>query len=194
MVGAIIYEGIENLSLQAWYYNIKDFVDLTYLESGYKTSFNNINFNLATQYSIQNYINGEAKIFGIETDLNLKKFGLTLGIAFNKVNSNNANVTNGFGGGSFFTSGEHLTIDNDFLDTQSKLINIDFDTKIVGLNGLNLSATYIDFKAINYDANELDMIASYSFNDNLSIDYIFSDMKENREKIINRRVFINYSY
>jgi len=155
LTAGIIYEGIENTTLQAWHYRLDD-ANFNYFEAGYE----NEQFTMATQYTDQD--NGN-RAFGLKVGVNMGS--LTLTTAYNKVNGT---VGNGFGGGPFFTSAEDHTIEIDELDQEGILVSAEYrvDKLTVGLN-------HAIFKK---GENDTDYIASYAFNDKMSLDVIYSDM------------------
>ena len=67
----------------------------------------------------------------------------------------------------------------------------------VGIEGLSLAAGYFNLE--DKDGNEgeeIDISASYAFNDNLSFDLIYSDVDDdiNGDEFKNTRVFVNYMF
>jgi hypothetical protein len=195
----ITYEGVENLSLSGWYYDLKvkakgDLQNIGYIEATYGEKIDNINYELGIQYATQSYKEkSDAKIPGITLTINFEETGITINTAFNKSNDNSA--TNGFGGGPFFTSMEHLTIDGMGADAKALEYGFEWDMSPFGLEGLALGISKIDIESNdNKDAKENDFALSYDFDDNLNITAIYSDVNDdiNSEDFTNLRVFANY--
>ncbi len=168
-LAGIIYEGIKNITLQAWQYKLEN-RDWNYLEAGFK----NNSFSIAGQYSNQD--NGNS-VYGLDGVFNIGK--LSLHTAYNKVSGI---VSNGFGGGPFFTSSEDHTI-HESLDGEAKLIGAEYN-----VDNFTLGVTRVHF---NRCEDETDYLVSYSFNDNLTVDLIHSDMNHDGRM---SRFFINYSF
>jgi len=196
----IIYDGFKDIALQAWQYNLKDFkVDkISYFEASYKTSINDIALGLGGQYAVQNYsASGEKKatIAGVTASLGFEKVGLTLSTSYNKSSDNSA--VNGFGGGPFFTSCEHLTLAEVGTDGKASRVGLELDTTILGVPNFLLELSKLTLKnSAGTKATEIDFVASYEINDKLTVDFIYSDTddKINNDKYKNTRVFANYSF
>jgi len=155
LTAGIIYEGIDNTTLQAWHYRL-DEANFNYFEAGYE----NEQFNMATQYTDQDNKN---RAFGLKAGVNMGN--LTLTTAYNKVSGI---VSNGFGGGPFFTSSEDHTIEIDEPDQEGILLSAEY-----AIEKLTVGLTHANFKK---GENDTDYIASYAFNDKMSVDVIYSDM------------------
>ncbi|RUM76767.1 MAG: hypothetical protein DSZ11_00100 [Sulfurovum sp.] len=170
IMASVIYEGIENTTLQAWHYRL-DEANFNYFEVGYE----NEQFNLAMQYTDQDKGN---RAFGLQAGVNMGD--LTLITAYNKVHGT---VTNGFGGGPFFTSAEDHTIEIEEPDQEGVLISAKYtiDKLTVGLN-------HADFVKCE---NDTDYIVSYAVNENHSLDLIYSDMYDDGTMV---RFFANYNF
>ena len=198
-LGGITYEGIKNLTLSAWYYNLNDnAIDgVFYTDANYKTETNSFSYALGAQYANQHYNASNenvAKVYGLSANAGYK--GFTLGVAYNKSKDNGAD--NGFGGGPFYTSANFLTIAEAGVDGDVVLVNGEWDAGEV-VKGLSLTAGYVtlhdkdDTKSTEFDAG-----LSYAFNDNLGMDVIYSDVDDkindgdNTGK--NTRVFLNYTF
>ena len=170
IMASVIYEGIENSTLQAWHYKLDD-VAFNYFEAGYK----NKQFNLAAQYTTQDSDNSA---FGLQGGVNISD--LTLTTAYNKVSGR---VSNGFGGGPFFTSAEDHTIEINELDQEGILISAEYS-----IEKLTLALIHADF---DKGENDTDYIMSYAVNDNHSLDLIYSDMYDDGTMM---RFFANYNF
>jgi len=169
LAGGVIYEGVENTTLQAWHYKL-DNANLTYLEAGYETE----EFNLAGQYSDQDNSN---LVWGVSAGVNIGDLALTT--AYNKVDGE---VINGFGGGPFFTSSEDHTI-AEVSDQEAWLVGAEY-----GYKQFTGAITHVNF---DKGENETDYLLSYAMNDNFSMDIIYSDMYDDGKMT---RLFANYSF
>jgi len=169
LTAGIVYEGVENTTLQAWHYRL-DEANFNYFEAGYE----NEQFTVATQYTDQD--NGNAA-FGLQAGVTMGK--VTLTSAYNKVNGT---VTNGFGGGPFFTSSEDHTI-AEVVDQEALLVGAEY-----AMDNLSLALTHVTF---DKGENETDYTASYAFNDKMSVDVIYSDMYDDGKMT---RIFANYNF
>jgi len=174
-VGAI-YEGIENTTLQGWYYQAKDMVNLTYLDAVY----GNDSFEVGMQYGSQknDTPGATSDAFGLMGSVNISDF--TLSAAYNDVDGT---ITNGFGGGPFFTSADDHTIDGT-PDESAVAIGVEY----AGIQNLTLGVLNVDF-AIGED--ETDYYAAYEINESLSVELIHADMNKDGN---NTRLVANFSF
>ncbi len=169
LTAGIIYEGVKDTTIQAWHYKL-DSKDFNYFEIGYE----NEQFNLSTQYTTQGNNNSA---FGILANVNLDK--LILATAYNKTDGV---ISNGFGGGPFFTSSEDHTI-ADVNNQEAILIGGEYS-----INDINLAITHVNF---DKGENETDYMTYYTFNKNLSLNLIYSDMYNDGKMV---RFFTNYNF
>jgi imipenem/basic amino acid-specific outer membrane pore len=168
---AIIYEGVKNLSVQAWSYDIPDKnIKYNYFEAGYEVKL----FNIAIQKATQG--NGNSAV-GAVAGINIKN--LALSIAHNKATGE---VSNGFGGGPFFTSAASNSIDGK-TNEKATLVSAKYS-----IGAITTSITNINF---NKSEDEIDYVLSYSANNNLTIDFILANMNDDGNFT---RVFANYSF
>jgi imipenem/basic amino acid-specific outer membrane pore len=193
----ISYEGIEGLSLAGWYYNAKDVVKVPYIEAEYETNLEGIEVVLGAQYAYMDWEGAPAaKVFGASLSAGVESTGLTLGAAYNK--SSDGAADDLFGGGPFFTSSEHLTLASAGADGEALMLLAEWDAGIAGFEGLTLGAGHLTLEdAAGLESKELDLIASYAFNDALSMDIIYSDIDDkidSGDKLNNLRVFVNYTF
>ena len=151
-----VYEGFANTTLQAWAYGFDD-VTYSYFEAGYEGSF----ANLAVQYANQEHSNSA---FGVQVE---KSFdALSLNASYNKVSGI---VSNGLGGGPFFTSSEDHTI-ADAKDQEALHIGAEYS-----YNSLTLGAGYTAF---DKGENETDIALAYRVTKKHTLELIYSDMGE----------------
>ncbi len=169
VTAGVIYEGIKNTIVQAWHYNI-DNGDFNYFEVGYE----NKKFNLSAQYTTQGSDNSA---FGILTGINIGE--LALMTAYNKTDGV---VSNGFGGGPFFTSSEEHTI-ADINNQEAISIGGEYF-----INDIDIAISHVNFSK---GENETDYMTSYSLNKKLSFDLIYSDMYNDGKMV---RFFTNYNF
>lgn len=197
MVG-IEYDATEHLAISGWYYNLQNSTTdkLIYTDAIYEDQFESIAYAIGAQYAHrgfkENTLN-HTNIYGAMANASFVKSGISMGIAYNASKDNYA--TNGFGGGPFFTSAEHLTLREANIDGDALLLSAGWDAMAAGIEGLTLGAGYLTLEDNNANkATELDLTASYGLNDRLSIDLIYSDIDDqiNGEQYTNLRVFINY--
>lgn len=174
-IGAV-YEPSDKLNVQGWHYNAKNGTDISYIEAGF-TPLESL--ELGAQYATQDGAGFDGKVWGLSASYGIGD--ITLSTAYNKVSD--GQVTNGFGGGPFFTSAEDHTIAE--ADNQEATT---FGIEYTGINKLTLAATQVNF---DQGADELDLVASYEINDNLSADLIYSDMNDDGTLT---RAFINYNF
>ena len=170
LIASVIYEGIENTTLQAWHYRLDD-ANFNYFEAGYETE----QFNLGFQYTDQDNDN---TAFGLQAGVNIGDLAVTT--AYNKVSGR---VSNGFGGGPFFTSAEDHTIEIEEHDQEGILLSAKY-----AIDRLTLGVTHANFEK---GENDTDYIASYAVNDNHSLDLIYSDMYDDGNMV---RFFANYNF
>jgi hypothetical protein len=169
VVGGLIFEGLKNITAEAWYYKVNN-SNWNYFETKYK----NDKASIGLQYSHQGSGNS---VYGIDAVFNLSN--LSLHSAYNNVSGT---ISNGFGGGPFFTSSEDHTV-HETLDTEAKLIGAEYS-----LGNLTLAVSHVTFSKAE---DETDYSASYAFNDDLTADLIHSDMNHDGEM---SRFFINYNF
>jgi len=193
------YDGIENMTLNTWYYRLKDaqIDNISYLEASYEGSMSSMGYNLGLQYAKQTYTNeNDTVVYGISASTTHDNAGLTLGIAYNKVDGNAA--TSGFGGGPFFSNSEYLIIDNAGADGSQTWFGVEYDASTLGLDGLTVAISKAILKTqTNTTSTEIDLVASYEVNKNMELHMIYSDLDgANVEEDIAKhlRVFANYNF
>ena len=191
------YGGFKNTQLKAWFYSIPNQAKLAYFEANYNLKLNEINLAFAGQYSIQDYENGDqSTIYGASMEASYEPWGLTTTLAYNKVDGVGAD--NFFGGGPFLTSSEHITIPDGGDNAKAFLIGGSFDFAVVGMDDLTLSLNHLTIeRELLDDITELDIALEYNYNDNLSLQVIYSDIEDKSfadESFKDLRVFVNYSF
>ena len=195
----VTYEGLKNLVLSGWYYNIEDgeIDKITYLEANYETSSNGMGYGLGLQYAKQGYSEGQtAKVMSATLSSTFESMGLTLATAYTKTKDNAS--TSGFGGGPFFSNSEYLTIDSAGKDGKALWYGCEWDANEVGLKGISLALGKIVLEnEAKKKSTEVDFVASYEFNDNLEFHLIASDLKGKNveeDEAKHLRAFVNYNF
>ena len=193
------YNGIENLTLDAWHYGLKDaeINRIAYLEANYEGSENGIGYGLGLQYAKQTYLNEhDVSVYGVSASISPERSGLTLGVAYNKANGNSA--TSGFGGGPFFSNSEYLIIDNAGVDGSQTWFGLEYNAYTLGLNGLTLSLSKSILKTkFHTKSTELDLVANYKANKNIELHMVYSDLdgaNVGEDTAKHLRIFANYNF
>ena len=194
------YEMMENLMVSGWYYNLKNpqTNSLIYADMIYSGNSDTISYEIGVQYAHRNLSDSNinhANIYGAMIDVGFENMSLNLGMAYNVSQDNYA--TNGFGGGPFYTSAEHLTLREANADGEALMLSASWDAGIVGIEGLTLGTGHLTLEdQYGNEATELDLTASYALNDMSGLDVIFSDIDDeiNGDKLTNLRVFVNYIF
>ena len=190
----ITYEGVKDTTLSGWFYNLHDYVKISYLDASYAGQSDTFNYILTTQYALQDYDDHtKSEIYGVSGSLGFKDSGLTATIAYNNVNGKTAQ--NFFGGGPYLTNAEHHTLSDAGKDGESILYGLEWDASSIGLEGLILSA-HIDRHSNggDKDTNEYDLVASYDMHDHLNITTVYSNIDDIDGSFKNLRLFINYLF
>ncbi len=97
----ITYEGVKNLVLNGWYYNLQtkkdgDLKNISYLEAVFGSSIKSIDYSLGLQYANQSHQNSSStNIVGTILSIGLSNLGLTLSGAYNKANNSADNIRMG---------------------------------------------------------------------------------------------------
>ncbi len=173
------YEGFDSVALQAWYYDAEDFAQLSYLEAIYSAG----NVEMGLQYADQNDDSSDnsgpdGDTYGIYGSVSVADFTLTA--AYNDVDGT---VSNGFGGGPFFTSADDLTIDGTE-DQDALALGIEFG----GIENLTLGMLNVDF---GKGEDEIDYYAAYEVNDCLSFELVHADLHDDGQST---RLIANMSF
>jgi hypothetical protein len=193
----ISYEGIEGVALSGWYYYANDLVSVPYIEAEYEVNLGEVTLGLAAQYAYMNWEDAEAaKIAGASISAGFESTGLTLGVAYNKSSGGAADDL--FGGGPYLTSSEHLTLPTAGNDGKALMLAAEWDAGIIGLDGLTLGVGHLTLEdSTGLESTEIDLVASYAFNDRLNLDLFYSDIDDKIDsgsKLTNLRVFVNYIF
>jgi hypothetical protein len=189
----VTYEGVDKITLDGWFYNLKDEVKITYLEANYEDETDKFTYGAAVQYAFQDYDNAESStIYGAAASFGVKKVGLTTTIAYNITNGTAAD--NFFGGGPFFTNAEHNTLREEGPDGDTILYTVEWDASVIGAEGLNFTANIDAHAGDQYHAREYDLGMGYTYSDSVNLSAIYSDVKNEDSSFKNFRIFVNYSF
>jgi imipenem/basic amino acid-specific outer membrane pore len=200
VVLGVVNESIENLAVQAWYYNIDKLAEAFYTDVTYTIPFSEtMGLELAGQYvyfdesnnavdtttglyNIPSNIDGS--VYGVSTAFNIS--GVTLGAAYNKASNNNGKVVvNGFGGGPYMTSMEEMTIDG-FEDVKAYQLSAELDMANAGIEGLTFTTLYGDFKSTPADMHikEIDLIAAYEIKEGLVAEVSYAMVNDKNDNTL----------
>ncbi len=163
---------------QAWYYRQSGATDILYLEGG-ADLLPGLHGGLQWTRQKDKAAHTHASAWGASLAYTLGDF--TLSSDYNRVSGNGA-VTNGYGGGPYFTSCDQNTIDG-----TPHIRAIAFGIGYDGIDGLGLGVRRVDFDQGVGD--EWDTYASYRVSDAVSLDLVFSDMGPDGS---NTKAFLNY--
>ena len=163
---------------QAWYYRQRGGTDILYLEAGGDPIDD---LHLGWQWTRQQdkATNQSARAWGLSVAYALGN--LTLSSNYNRV-SGNGSVSNGYGGGPFFTSCDQNTIDG-----TPRIRAFALGAEYHGIDRLSLGVRHVDFDQGVGD--EWDLWAGYSVSEDLHFDLVHSDLGPDGS---NTRAFLNY--
>jgi predicted porin len=92
-------------------------------------------------------------------------------------------VTNGFGGGPYFTSMEEMTIDG-LNDAEAYMVGAELDFADLGIEGLVLAAAYASFESGSGDeADEIDVIVGYALNEQFEAEVSYAEIDDARDTL-----------
>ena len=195
----VTYEGIKDLSLSGWYYNLDkaEISSISYLEANYENSSNIFSYGFGVQYAKENYREDkDSNIYGVNISGGINSIGLSLSSAYTKVNGNEA--SSGFGGGPFFSNSEYLIIDNAGANGRAFWYGLEYECSNIGVNGLNIGLGKVTLTTKdNKNATEIDFIASYKIDDNIEMHLIASNLDGDSVGEYNAkhiRIFANYNF
>ncbi len=168
----------DDWDVQAWYYRQQGGTDIVYLEGG-ADPLEQLHVGLQWTRQQDKAANTHARAWGASLAYVLGDF--TLSGDYNKV-SGNGSVSNGYGGGPFFSSCDQNTIDG-----TPHIRAIATGVEYGGIDRLAVGVRRVDFDQGVGD--EVDTYAGYAFSDDLSLDLVYSDMGPDGS---NAKVFLNY--
>lgn len=202
--GGIAYNNI--LEFNAWYYNITQTTNASYLDFGIQYS---INKDMLVHAMAQYLKEDELSNSGYKTEIYGGMFeyvvhGLGLNIAYNQADSRNGKQSfSGTGGGTLFTSMDTMILDN---IAQDRKANAFVSGISYNYEDLNLLYAYGSFKG---DANSLgvkeqiveqDIGFEYNVNDKFIVSaiYVLEEDKQNTQKTDydwdRMQVMLNYNF
>ena len=183
-------ESIDKLTLQGWFYSIDEVTDALYADATYKFVYcDSKGLELSAQAA---NFSEDRDATGTMTGIDGSALGLaanyewgmiTLGAAFNEAyNDDGTSVSNGLGGGPYYTSMEEWTIDG-MEDAIAYRGSIEINLGDAGVEGLTLASAYGIFKSTPMDqkVDEWDMIATYDYNTALSIDVSYAMINDKHD-------------
>jgi len=180
-----IYDGIDDITLQGWYYYLPDLYDILYVEMAYKLILEDMTWTLGLQYDRANGIGHQlvgdigSSTYGISLQSSFDDRGVTLLMAYNRDVGEHGAIGS-FGGGPFFTSLEDQTIDT---------IQERGDAWIVGgdytFEAIKVGVTYGHFQAdqkSHYNKSETDLIVEYAIGDQLGMTMVYATIHDENQK------------
>jgi len=202
-VGAVIYKGIENVTLQAWDYYAHEVLNAVYLQADFSWKCllsEDIDMSAAIQYYTEDD-KGKVSDAGVTIDYYVwgaminaaHKSGLGLTLAYNKVSNDNSVHTFGaWGGYPEFAVADETWYNSlgTMRDASSFKVAIDYDFSSSNIEGLSASLAYVNFdlkdkynNGKNLDTDVVDVIVAYDIpqveNLSLSATYENIDSKDN---------------
>ncbi len=175
-------ESVENLTFQGWFYGVDRVADALYTDAAYTIAlYDDTQIQLSAQYAAFNERNGsgiDGKVAG--ADIQIGSCGLNVDIAYNRAfNPAGSSVTNGFGGGPYFTSMEEMTIDG-MNDAEAWRIGLDANAEKFGIKGLNVRVAYGEFKSgpDHTKQSEYDVVAAYEITGSLLADISYAHIND----------------
>ena len=171
VLGAV-FEGIEHVNLNTWYYHGNNFADLFYVDAVYEVNNFTIGAQFGSQYdNSEDHTGPDGNVYGIMASYTVNDFTLTS--AYNKVSGN---IINGFGGGPFFSNAADHTIDG-VIDQSALAIRLDY----TGIDGLTLGLLHVVFKK---GSDETDVFVSYDFGKDMTVDVTYHNMYEDGDMVL----------
>lgn len=186
ILAGVMNESLENVELQAWYYDFDKVAGVTYLDAIYAAEYK-IGLSVETGLQFGNY--KESASSGTEGDvyggiLAIGYSSFSLGAAFNAMDTaDGKTLVLGYGGGPYFTSMEEMTIGY-MNDAEAYVFSAEVDFEKFSIDGLSLYYAYGKFNGNDgagdpqkYEEN--DVVLSYGFHDNadIQISYAMVDDK-----------------
>lgn len=181
----ITNESFEDFAVQGWLYKINQYSDIVYTDGRYtKTLGENTTVELNAQYAL---FNEDKDTQGNETGIDGHVYGVgiqvntamvTLGAAYNRTsNTNGKFISNGLGGGPYYTSMEEMTIDG-LEDAKAYQVSAEIDMTDAGIEGLSVAALYGDFRGrvqdLDAKVTEFDVVAAYTLDENICADMSYA--------------------
>ncbi|BDY13072.1 OprD family outer membrane porin [Hydrogenimonas cancrithermarum] len=203
-LASAIYEGFDNLTLQAWYYDIDDIADVIYLEAGYELPTELATFTFGAQYDTAGERGDEvlgdidSQTWGVSLEAAFEN-GLMLLTAYNAAGGDTG-AFGSLGGGPFFTSLEDQTLDAVGQKGDAWIAGAGYDFAGLGLDGLNVGVVYGHFAADesdDYETAETDIAAEYAIGERFTatLAYALIDDKTDADEDYDQfRIILNYNF
>ena len=186
------------LEVGIWYYHIDKSTKAMYMDASanFEISKNN-GLSLYVQYLDENEENGsdvDGSIAGVMLEVSLDR--LTTSIAYNSVNIDTTKtIFEGFGGGCSYTNMQTTTAGSLGVDSSSYMLSLNYD-----IESINLFTSYGEFEADKTSEahiTELDIGASYAFNEEFDISLVYIDVDD--KLVANSgadevKLFANYNF
>ncbi|MDP1785212.1 MAG: OprD family outer membrane porin [Sulfuricurvum sp.] len=182
----VVNESIENLTLQGWIYRTDKVTDIVYTDARYRVNFDKAkSMEFLAQYarfdenanSLGDKTGMDGNVYGVGINLNL---GICrAGIAYNRVLNGEGKVTDGLGGGPYYTSMEEMTIDG-IEEVKAYRLRGEVDMSGAGIQGLSFAVAYGAFESAPADVKiiEMDIVAVYEMSDKLSTDMSYAKIED----------------
>lgn len=203
---AAIYsnEGM-GLTAQLWDYYAHEILNAVYFDVTYSVDA----FSVAGQYYTYSEL-GKVEdagltvgysVFGLQGAYSNEDLGLGLTLSYNKVSDGDMDVSvfGTWGGYPEFVFADETwfySFGTDADDAAGYSVALDYDFSKVGVEGLSGTLKYVGFDLTSDDVDIVDILASYSFNDNFSVGATY-EMGSSDNKAFERDVFklsANYSF
>jgi hypothetical protein len=200
-----IYSNEEiGISAQAWHYYLDDVnssgmdQSLSYADVSYSFGINeNVSFDIAGQYAFFKNLNVDEKDgFVIGGLLEASIYDLSLGFAFDSA-TGDIEAQAGFGGGPYYASANNMFIPLGGTEANAYLFSAGYQV----LEEVSVSSAYLKMNgdSLEEDVNEIDLMISYSMNDDFAIDLYWNGWNQTNESgededCTRYGVFANYSF
>lgn len=182
-------ESLENLAVQGWIYVIDQYSDIAYADAVYTINLSETaSTELCGQYAYfdedkdnqGNNTGIDGQVYGAGINVNMGM--VTLNAAYNHTsNTNGKFITNGLGGGPYYTSMEEMTIDG-MSDAVAYAGGATLDLASLGAEGLSIGVMGGVFKSslMDADVREWDMVAAYDISETVSCDVSYAQVDDRK--------------
>jgi len=205
----MVYDAVEDLSLNLWYYHYDNIADVFYAEAGFKREITKaVDLTLGLQFAATRNVgkmllgDKEGEAYGINLEVAFSQVGITVLTAYNRGDGENGATDLSLGGGPFFTSMEDQTIDAIGGKGSAWMVAIGYDFSSLNVSNLSGGIAYGSFKADraiagHYHTSETDIILDYQANDRLKLTAALAivDHKDDGQQDFDQfRLIGNYSF
>jgi hypothetical protein len=200
-----LYEGIENISLEGWYYLMDDIADVIYLEAAFESEISHTRLKLGLQYDTASGRGREllsdikSETLGLSVEVGFEDTGIVLFGAYN-LEYGSTGAFASLGGGPFFTSMEDQTMDAIGCAGSAWAGGIVYDLGKIGLNGIKgalFAGRFVANDPDDYDTTEIDITAEYEYGKNISVTAalaMINDLTAADQDRTQFRMIMNYSF